>query len=134
MSLGQIRTVSVNGRKFEVSTGKVSYFEFAPFDTLLTNTTIEYLNEFGNLYKDSLHGKQSYLIDVTRGLTNKERNVNGRLGGQRLMVVINYLEKPFGINMSEFRARFSETVTISCEAYLSSDKQKTKLKKRETNN
>lgn len=70
------------------------------------------------------------MIELASDLTSEEGDVNGRLDGRRLMVVINYLEKTFGINRSEFRARFSETVTISCEAYLANDKHKRKLKKK----
>ena len=128
-SFGQIGSISVNGRKFGASADKVSNFKFELFDTLLTDETIKYLNEFGTLYKDSLHGKQSYLIELTPGLTSEEREVNDQLGTQRLMIVIRYLEKTFGISRSEFKARFSETVTITCDAYLASDKQKRKLKR-----
>lgn len=141
----QVRTVGkvyVDGRELEVVAHGPPYFDFNDYDTTLTATAKLYLDDFGRDYKDNLYPKRQFLIELTPGLTEPERAWDKDLGVKRLKTVINYLERNYGIDKSEFKARYSETITTDgCVGFLVKEKNpkrltrkdKKKLKKEEDN-
>jgi hypothetical protein len=128
---GQVRTVGkvyVDGRELEIIAHGPPYFEFNPFDTTLTKSTMQYLDDFGKYYKDSLFHDHKYVIELTPGLTIEEREKDKDLGIKRIVAVMDYLKRQHGIERNEFKARYSETITTDgCVAYLVKEKNPKKL-------
>jgi hypothetical protein len=131
----QVRPVGkvyVDGRELDVIAHGPPYFEFNEYDTTLTATAKEYLDDFGQSYKDSLYNKRNFLIELTPGLTEKEREKDKDLGVKRLKTIINYLERNYGIDKSEFRARYSETATTDgCVGFIVKENNPKKTTRRE---
>jgi hypothetical protein len=131
----QVRTIGkvyVDGRELEVIAHGPPYFEFNEYDTTLTAKAKKYLDDFGQSYKDSLYSKRKFLIELTPGLTEKEREKDKDLGVKRLKTVINYLEFNYGIDKNEFRARYSETITTDgCVGFIVKEKNSQKMTRRE---
>lgn len=110
----QVRTVGklhFDGRELEVIAHGPPYFEFNDYDTTLTATAQQYLDAFGQDYKDNLYANQNFLIELTPVLTENEKAQGKDLGIKRLQTIISYLELNYGIGKSEFRARYSEPIT-----------------------
>ena len=131
----QVRTVGkvfLDGREFEVIAHGPPYFDFNEYDTTLTTTAKQYLDDFGQDYKNNLYPKRQFLIELTPGLTDKERKNDPDLGVKRLMTVMHYLERNYGIDKSEFRARYSETITTDgCVGFIIKEKDSKKLTRKE---
>jgi hypothetical protein len=142
----QVRTIGkvyIDGRELEIiAHGGPPYFEFNEYDTTLTTAAKQYLDDFGRSHKDSLYTKRKFIIELTPGLTEKERKKDQDLGLKRLKIVMDYLERNYEIDKSEFRARYSETITNDgCVGFIVKEKdpkrttrrEKKKLKKEEDN-
>jgi len=131
----QVRTVGkvyVDGRELEVIAHGPPYFEFCDHDTTLTATAKQYLDDFGKDYKDNLYTKRQFLIELTPGLTEKEKALDKDLGIKRLKTIINYLERNYGIDKSEFRARYSETITADgCVGFIVKEKNTKRLTRKQ---
>ncbi len=131
----QVRTVRkfyVDGREIEIIAHGPPYFEFIEFDTTLTATVKQYIDDFGRHYKDSLYPKRQFLIELTPGLTEKEKVKDKDLGVKRLKTVLNYLERNYGIDKSEFKARYSETITTrGCVGFLLKEKKTKRLTRKD---
>jgi len=134
----QVRTVGkvyVDGRELKVIAHGPPYFEFNEFDTTLTTTAKQYLDDFGRDYKDNLYTARQYLIELTPGLTEKEKAQDKDLGIKRLKTIINYLEHNYGIDKSEFKARYSETITTDgCVGFLVKEKKPKRLTRKDKKN
>jgi|JI10StandDraft_1071094.scaffolds.fasta_scaffold176928_5 hypothetical protein len=131
----QVRTVGkfyVDGREIEVIAHGPPYFEFMEFDTTLTATAKQYIDDFGKDYKDNLYPKRQFLIELTPGLTEIEKAKDKDLGIKRLKTVLNYLERNYGIDKSEFKARYTETITTQgCVGFLVKEKKTKRLTRKE---
>jgi len=131
----QVRIVGkvyVDGRELEVIAHGPSYFEFNEHDTTLTATAKQYLDDFGKDYKDNLYSKRQFLIELTPGLTEIEKVKDKDLGIKRLKTIINYLERNYGIDKSEFKARYSETITTDgCVGFLVKEKNQKRLTRKD---
>lgn len=127
-----IDKVYVDGRELEVVAHGPPYFEFNEYDTTLTTVAKQYLDDFGRSYRDGLYGKRKFLIELTPGLTEKEREKDKDLGIKRIKSIINYLEHNHDIDKSEFRARYYETITTKgCVSFIVSEKNPAKTTRRE---
>jgi hypothetical protein len=83
----QVRTVGkvyVDGRELEVIAHGPPYFEFMEFDTTLTATAKQYLDDFGQDYRDNLYPKRQFLIELTPGLTEREKARDKDLGSKKI--------------------------------------------------
>lgn len=131
----QVRTVGrvyVDGRELEIVGHGPPYFEFNENDTTLTATARQYLDDFGQSYRDSLYLKRKFLIELTPGLTEMERKLDEDLGVKRVMTVMNYLQRNYGIDNSEFKARYSETITTDgCVGFLIKEKSPKRLTRKD---
>lgn len=132
---GQVRTVGkifVNGRELEIITHSPPYFEFNENDTTLTPTAKLYIDDFAKYYRDSLYIKRKFVIELIPGLTDNERKNNKDLGFKRLTTIINYLERNYGIDKSEFRVRYRETTTTDgCVGFLVKERKTKRLTRKE---
>ena len=132
---GQVRTIGkiyVDGRELEIVAHGPPYFEFNEFDTTLTKAAQEYLDDFGKDYSDSLLARHQFLIELTPGLTAAEQKKNKDLGVKRLKVIMNYLERNYRIDRTQFKARYSETITNDgCVAFLVKEKGRKKITRKE---
>ncbi|MFD1000341.1 hypothetical protein ACFQ21_13545 [Ohtaekwangia kribbensis] len=131
----QVRTVAriyANGRELEIIAHGPPYFEFNENDTTLTATAKLYIDDFAKYYRDSLYIKQQFLIELTPGLTDKEREKDKDLGVKRLTAIINYLERKYGIDKNDFRARYRETITTDgCVGFVVKEKRSKRLTRKE---
>jgi len=125
-SWGQVGKIYIRGTSREVITGKIDHFEFNPFDTTLTQASFEYLNKFAAFYNDNLSRNYSYIFVLDPESTGEEKKTNKGLSYERLLVILHYLQKNLKIDGSKFRARYRETITTSCEAYIGPSKRSTK--------
>jgi hypothetical protein len=111
-TLGQVRSVGKvyidNRNHFSFSQ---PYFEFNEHDTTLTQTSQQHLNDFGRLYKDSVHSKHILYIELAPSLTDEEQEREEDLGLKRMMAIVNYLTGNYKIDKSRFKACFKETIT-----------------------
>ena len=131
----QARTIGkvyVDGRELEIIAHGPPYFEFNEYDTTMTTAAKQYLEGFGRSYKDNLYSKRKFIIELTPGLTEKERMKDQDLGVKRIKIVMDYLEHNCGINKSEFRARYSETISNDgCVGFIVKEKRPKRTTRRE---
>jgi hypothetical protein len=130
----QVRTVGkvyVDGRELEVIAHGPSYFEFNEHDTTLTATAKKYLDDFGLDYKNNLYSKRQFLIELTPGLTEIEKVKDKDLGIKRLKTIVNYLERNYGIDKSEFKARSETITTDGCVGFLVKERNSKRLTRKE---
>jgi len=128
MASGQIGKIYIKGTTRQPIPGESDHFEFNSLDTTLTEASLEYLNKFGVFYNDSLSRNYSYVITLDQVSTAEEKKASKYISHERLVVVFNYLEKNFKIDSNKFRARYLETITFSCSAYIGVSNRPTKKK------
>lgn len=124
MSWAQVGKIYIRGTTREVITGQIDHFEFNPFDTTLTQASYEYLNKFAAFYNDSLSRNYSYVVALAPDSTGDG------ISYERLLAILNYLQKNFNIDRSKFRARYRETISTECHAYIAPSKRSLKKAKK----